>query len=221
MVSVESVYRLRTVFPAEVAVLLAAKGYDVVGWQNVRIVEDGAPMNCRAASHNATEFRAKRCRCERGREAHNADQRRARKERELGRPRFVPAAPIQRQVRDLMAAGWPAREIASRIGWHSGELHDLLIKRRFVRRVTAERIAVVYEALHAIAGPSEITRRRAARKDLSYKAIARRMHVHQRQVARDLRALGLARPQSVDAGVNADRMTHAEHMSNHNASGVA
>lgn len=64
-----------------------------------------------------------------------------------------------------MAAGWPAREIAPRIGWGCGEL-DSLFSRKWLHRTTAERIAAVWADLHAVAGPSDLTRRRAAKADL-------------------------------------------------------
>jgi hypothetical protein len=68
-------------------------------------------------------------------------------------------------VRDLMAAGWPAREIAPRIGWKSGELHTLF-SRRWLHRDTATAVHGVWAALRNVPGPSELTRRRAAKADL-------------------------------------------------------
>lgn len=120
--------------------------------------------DCGAAIHNATTWRAKTCRCDVGRDDHNRQQRIVRKERELGRPRRLPAAATQRQIRDLMAAGWPVYEIAPRIGWASGNM-NVLLTQRWVQRRTAERVAAVYEQLRSVAGPSDLTRRRAARAD--------------------------------------------------------
>jgi hypothetical protein len=118
--------------------------------------------DCPADSHGTENAHAKGCRCPGARRDHYLNDMRRKLDRLAGNPRIVDATGTHRRLRALMALGWRARDLAPRIGWHSGEL-DTIFRRMTVHRDTAAAIRDVYRELSDKQGPSEQTRRRAAR----------------------------------------------------------
>lgn len=118
---------------------------------------------CTASRHDTLNaYNTYGCRCDAARAVRSRDEKRRRLDALQGRTRLVDATGTHRRLRALMAIGWRARDLAPRIGWPCGEL-DTLFRRPTVRRRTAENVAQVYLELSDRRGPSEQTRRRAAR----------------------------------------------------------
>jgi len=78
-------------------------------------------------------------------------------------PTRVPAIGTTRRIRALLAIGWTTDLIAERLGLGNYTVRDWLY-RDAVYKSTAEKIAAVYDEWSMIVGPSDLGRRRAARK---------------------------------------------------------
>jgi hypothetical protein len=115
---------------------------------------------CTARQHgtpNASKYHG--CVCPDTREAVRLYRKRLREGRQP--PGLVPAIGTRRRIQALMAIGWPAAEIARRLGWsHNKTLFETLGKEK-VRRTTQSAVAALFDELSMTPGPSAITKGRA------------------------------------------------------------
>lgn len=120
---------------------------------------------CEAPAHDGERaYNAHRCRCPAARDAHARDEKRRRYDAARGIYRSLPAVGTVRRLQALAAVGWPAYELAARLGHTSGESLLNITRRERVERRTAEKITALYDELSMLPGPSPTTRRRAAAK---------------------------------------------------------
>lgn len=98
------------------------------------------------------------CRCTTGRESARIYHKRRREHRL--QPALIDATGTVRRIKALNAIGWRLKDIAPLYGAGAASL-DLVRRAEQVHRVTAERIAAVYEQLRATSGPSVLVQARA------------------------------------------------------------
>lgn len=96
--------------------------------------------------------------------AHAAQLADYRKRRYLTGLQMIPAIGTQRRVRALHALGWTAVHIAEYGDWRTPNAVSEVHKRQRVTKSTAAAIESAYAALSMRVGPSETTRRLAARR---------------------------------------------------------
>lgn len=89
---------------------------------------------------------------------------RYRRARYLGEVLSLPSTGTARRLRALMALGWPARELAARLGCTAARVSALARPDRpVVFASTAARVTALYDDLSMTVGPSAITRVRGQR----------------------------------------------------------
>jgi hypothetical protein len=123
-------------------------------------------MTCPAPRHGtALAYQVDRCRCPEAREAQRLYRKRCRTGRQpAGR---VDATGTARRLQALAAIGWPATELASRLGYTPRQARTRIADLRHptgrAYRTTAEAVARLYNELSGTPGPSSSARIRAHR----------------------------------------------------------
>jgi hypothetical protein len=87
-----------------------------------------------------------------------------RKRRYLTGRQTIPVTGTLRRVRALHALGWTTADIAAHCGWATGDAVSEIRQRKRVTRATAAAVEATYAALSMKLGPSDKTRRHAARQ---------------------------------------------------------
>lgn len=123
---------------------------------------NGGRPGCRAVRHGtALAYQVDRCRCPDSRESYRLYRKRLREGRH--RPLRVDSTGTARRLQALATIGWPAHVLARRLGCSGVTVAN---RRRGrgprVNHVTAARVTALYEWLSGTAGPSAVTRSRAA-----------------------------------------------------------
>lgn len=73
---------------------------------------------------------------------------------------LVPAVGAVRRLHALIAAGWPAAELARRMGFYPSEITQMLHSRTRIRASRHRQIAALFDTLQFEPGPSEVARKR-------------------------------------------------------------
>lgn len=122
------------------------------------IDRSGCPK--RYGVHGTASSTERGCSCPDAIEAMRIYRKRRRQGRQL--PGYVPAIGTARRLKALAADGWPAVELARRLGVTQQMVSYLRNPPgRLVRRDNAERVAALFDQLEGHPGPSEWTRSRA------------------------------------------------------------
>lgn len=129
------------------------------------VARPGTPIdrsNCRGTRHGTSSAAHNHgCTCP---DAKAAEARRRKHTALYGsRHAFVPAVGTIRRIRALQALGWPYAELADRLGTVTREVWRWTTYTQ-VRASTRDRVAALYDQLSATPGPSNASRKRAARK---------------------------------------------------------
>lgn len=115
---------------------------------------------CTARQHGtAIAARHHGCKCPAAREAERIYRKRLREGRQAAG--LLPAIGTHRRIQALMAIGWPADEIARRLGWAGSKVLFRALRTKKVQRKTYTAVAALYDELSLTPGPSAITKGRA------------------------------------------------------------